>query len=201
MIKISQGAEAIIYKNKNRIIKKRVRKKYRLKELDIYLRKTRTRIEERLLQKASRSSILTPEVSKIDDFSLELEFINGDLIRDVLSNLDTKKRKNVCFEIGKGVAKLHNNNIIHGDLTTSNMILKKDKVYFIDFGLGFSSSKIEDKATDIYLFKKALKSSHAKIWKRCFNNFFLSYKQKSNDIGAVKTRLLKIESRGRYKKI
>jgi Kae1-associated kinase Bud32 len=115
MIKISQGAEAIIYKNKNRIIKKRVRKKYRLKELDIYLRKTRTRIEERLLQKASRSSILTPEVSKIDDFSLELEFINGDLIRDVLSNLDTKKRKNVCFEIGKGGAKLQNNNIIHGD--------------------------------------------------------------------------------------
>jgi len=97
-------------------------------------------------------------------------------------------------EIGRSVRKLHDANIIHGDLTTSNMILK-DKVYFIDFGLGFFSTRIEDKAVDLFLFKKALESKHHEVWEECFKEVLKAYGDQK-----VMERLKEIEKRGRYRK-
>ncbi|MEI6850166.1 MAG: serine/threonine protein kinase, partial [archaeon] len=89
-------------------------------------------------------------------------------------------------------------NIIHGDLTTSNMIYSKNEVYFIDFGLGYESSNIEDKATDLHLIKQALEAKHFKYFEKLFNSILKGYKISKNYSLVVK-RLEAVEKRGRYK--
>ena len=93
---------------------------------------------------------------------------------------------------------MHNNNIIHGDLTTSNMILNKE-VFFIDFGLSFFSEKIEDKAVDLHLLKEALESKHSNIWERSYKAALDSYFKKAVDGRQVLERIKIVEKRGRYK--
>lgn len=195
------GAEAkIILKNK-RIIKDRVKKSYRLPELDERIRKLRTRSETRLLKKASEK-IPVPNVIKSDEKSKKIimDFINGKKISDNLDNFSEKKQLRIFRQIGENISKLHDSSIIHGDLTTSNMILneKENKVYFIDFGLGFRSHKIEDKAVDLHLLKQALEAKHFRIWEKLFEEVIKSYNT-SEDYEQVFERFKKVEKRGRYK--
>ncbi len=195
LILLSQGAEAKIWLDKERkvIIKERVPKGYRIKELDDELRKKRTRMEIRILNKASKV-INVPKVMDYDDFTIIMEYIDGKKLRDVL-NEDNYKQ--LLMEVGKIVAKLHNANIIHQDLTTSNMILKNEKIYLIDFGLSFISQRIEDKGVDLHLLKEALESKHFEL-KDAFDYFLEGYKN-CEKFDEVIERLKKIEERGRYK--
>ena len=192
---IQQGAEAKIYLIKNKISKQRISKSYRLKELDEKIRKTRTKKEVKLLEKASKI-ISVPKVLKIFEKEkiIEIEFIDGLKLSQELDNLPLKNQKEILNKIGEAVSKLHKQDIIHGDLTTSNMILKDEKVFFIDFGLGFISKKDEDKAVDIHVLKEALEAKHFKYWKELFNAFEKAYKNKK-----VLERLEIVEKRGRYK--
>lgn len=192
---LARGAEAILYKTDDKVIKDRISKSYRIKEIDDKLRKRRTKLEAKLLSEAARAGVPTPRILETEKTKLIFEFIDGVKIRDWLEQeKDKRKIKKICKEIGESVAKLHSANIIHGDLTTSNMILKDKKVYFIDFGLGMHSQRIEDKAVDLHLFKECLKSKHYKIWKLCWESFLLGYKNKE-----VLKRLAIVEGRGRYK--
>lgn len=192
---ISQGAEAVITKHSNIITKDRTKKSYRIPVLDQKLRKLRTKRESKLLQKASKL-IPIPKLIKTSEYQLELEYIKGKKLSEHLDSL--KNANQVCIQVGKNIAKLHDNSIIHGDLTTSNMILCNKKVYFIDFGLGFESSRAEDKAVDLHLIKHALEAKHFKHFESFFSNIIKGYKVSSN-APVVLQRLEKVESRGRYK--
>ena len=196
---IQQGAEAIILLEKNKIIKKRKKKSYRIPEIDDRIRRQRTRSEAKLLTKASKL-ISIPKIIKVDQETKEIimPFINGKKLSDYLDKFPLKKQKEVCKLIGGSTAKLHDADIIHGDLTTSNMILKDKKVYFIDFGLGFISHKFEDKAVDIHLLKQALEAKHFKNWEILFREVLKGY-SKSKDSKIVLERLGAVEKRGRYK--
>ena len=193
---IKQGAEAILYKEKDYLVKERIKKSYRIEEIDNKLRKFRTRREGKLLQKTENS----PQVFEVNDkeMKIKMEFIDGELVKDILDDLRKDKRNNLLREIGGKVARMHDKDIIHGDLTTSNMILK-DKIYFVDFGLGFDSKKIEDKAVDLHLMKQALESKHYKHFEESFYEFLEGYKLSKNWKEVLK-RLEKVEKRGRYKK-
>ncbi len=197
---IQQGAEALILKDKNEVIKRRIKKSYRISELDEKIRKFRTRSEAKLLKKA-HEIIKIPEVIRTDEIRKEIimEFIDGERLSDHLDNFPLKKQREICRKIGEDVKKLHDRDIIHGDLTTSNMILKNNEIYFIDFGLGFISHKIEDKAVDLHLFKQALKTKHFKNWEKLLEEFFNKY-GKSKDAEKVFEQLKKVEKRGKYKK-
>ena len=127
-----------------------------------------------------------------------MPFIEGEKLSDHLDNFSLKKQKDVCKKIGENIAKLHDSNIVHGDLTTSNMILQKNKLYFLDFGLGFISHKIEDMAVDLYLLREALEAKHFKNWKILFQEVTKEYK-KSEKSELVLKQLKKVEKRGRYK--
>lgn len=229
---IQRGAEAVIIRRGKNVLKKRVVKGYRFPDLDKVIRKRRTRREAKLLVKAG-GLINVPAVDDVSEFEIEMEFIDGLKLSESLDGM--KNWKKVCLEIGKGIAKLHDADIIHGDLTTSNMIWfdgKLDsssfvgktrsarelsrksnrddrvgfddnvwgggKLYFIDFGLGFSNGKIEDKAVDLHLIKQALEAKHfAKFenyWKEILKGYGKSKKAKD-----VLVRLEKVEKRGRYK--
>jgi Kae1-associated kinase Bud32 len=196
---IQQGAEAIILQEKNRVIKRRIKKSYRIPEIDDKIRRQRTRSEAKLLTKAFKL-ISIPEIIKVDQETKEIimDFIDGKKLSDYLDKFPLKKQKEVCKLIGESTAKLHDADIIHGDLTTSNMILKDNKIYFIDFGLGFISHKFEDKAVDIHLLKQALEAKHFKNWGILFREVLKGY-SKSKDSEIVLERLNKVEKRGRYK--
>jgi len=101
-------------------------------------------------------------------------------------------------ELGKKIGILHSNNIIHGDLTTSNMILDNE-IKFIDFGLSFFSTKEEDKAVDLHLLRQALESKHHDIWEKCFEAALKGYKKSYPEHSIVLNRLQKVEARGRNK--
>lgn len=202
---IAQGAEAKIFKfsidNKTYIAKERISKSYRIKELDNKIRRYRTRREINSLKRCIKI-IPVPKVHNASSESGErivMDFIEGKKLVDHLDLLNNKKRLVICKTIGKQTAILHNNNIIHGDLTTSNMILKNKKLYFIDFGLSFIDQKIEHKAVDLHLLKQALESKHYKHYESSFKAVLNSYKKYCNNSKEVLSRLDQVEGRGRYK--
>ncbi len=211
---IAQGAEAKLYLNSetNTISKERISKGYRHPKLDESIRKSRTKKEKKLLEKAkdlaktNAPEVLNKDVGKkIDnrnkkDFKIEMEFIEGDKLSDTLNKYNKEKQSKVMQQLGKETSKLHENHIIHGDLTTSNTILKDNKVYIIDFGLGFISTRTEDKAVDLHLIKQALEAKHFQNWKFLFEEFQKGYVSNNKEQAKeVLEQLKKVESRGRYK--
>jgi len=197
---IAQGAEAKIILSKDFVIKDRISKSYRIKELDYKIRKSRTKAEAKLLEKASKIiNSAAPLFQPTKGFTtIKMPYIDGKKLSDNLGKFKIKKQKQICKQIGEDVAKIHDENIIHGDLTTSNMILKDNLIYFIDFGLGYISHKFEDKAVDIHLFKQALEAKHFQNWEVLFKEFEKGY-SKSKDSKIVFERLKAVEKRGRYK--
>lgn len=197
MKKIAQGAEATIFLDRKKIVKERFRKGYRIPEIDEKLRKGRTRREAKLIEKLNLLGIAAPKFLECDEkeMKISMEYIGGKRLRDVLEKLDYAK---ICKKVGEQVALLHNNGIIHGDLTTSNMILKQGKIYFIDFGLSFYSEKVEDKAVDIHLLRQALESKHYKIWEKAFRAVLQGY-SRAGSYKEIMARLKAVEERGRYK--
>jgi Kae1-associated kinase Bud32 len=163
---IKQGAEAKLFlaefDEQKVVIKDRIRKKYRIRQIDEKIRKKRTSLESSLISEARRVGVPTPKILKIDkkNHKIIMEFIDGKRIKELLQEADERTIKKICTQIGRMIGKLHSAGIIHGDLTTSNMILKDGRIYFIDFGLGFFSKKIEDQGTDLKLLREALKSTH-----------------------------------------
>jgi TP53 regulating kinase and related kinases len=199
---LAQGAEAVISLENDKVLKERVAKGYRIKVLDEKLRKGRTKSEKKLLSKALEiEGVNVPSVFNLKDseknFKIEEAFVEGDRLSEKLSSYSGEKQFEVLEKIGGMILKLHGEDIIHGDLTTSNIILKNDgEVYLIDFGLGFISRKIEDKAVDLHLFKQALEAKHFQNWEKLLASFFKGYRAED-----VIERLKKVEARGRYKKI
>jgi len=126
--------------------------------------------------------------------------IEGDKLSEKLNSYEKKKQIEVMKKIGKETSKIHKEGIIHGDLTTSNMILKGNEVYIIDFGLGSLNGKDEQKGVDIHLLKEALDSKHFENSKNLFLAFKKGYESlNKNESKKVFEKLKKIEKRGRYK--
>ncbi len=192
-----QGAEAKIFLNNNIITKSRVQKSYRHPDLDNKIRTKRTKQEARVLTKALECGVNVPKVLSVDTFDIQIEFIKGDRLSDKLNSYDTPKQFAVMQEIGNQTATIHDNDIIHGDLTTSNIILSNEKIFLIDFGLGFISKKIEDKAVDIHLIKQALEAKHFQNHSKLFENLLKGYNPKDKE--KILERLEAVEKRGRYR--
>ena len=203
---IHKGAEANLYLEQwhNRIVirKHRVVKKYRVPELDYRLRYERTRHEARLLHLSKRVGVPTPLVYFVDipNTSLFMQFLNGTKLRDYLMyTRNVKEIESIFYKVGILTAKLHKENIIHGDLTTSNMILYGNTVFFIDFGLGFISLDIDDKAVDIRMLKAVLNSTHYELFDISYNSFVSGYHSVlKSETDKIFERLEEVEHRGRY---
>ncbi len=89
---------------------------------------------------------------------------------------------------------------MHGDLTTSNFILARNKLVILDFGLSQRTERVEDHAIDLRLFKEVLNSAHVEIVSSAWSSFLKGY---GKIVGAqrkeqVVTQVSVIEKRGRY---
>ena len=195
---IKEGAEARLYKTelgeRTVLVKERVPKEYRVKELDEAIRKQRTKREEKLLRTAERIGIRVPAIFGVKEHKIIMEFIHGKTLREALD----EKNIGLCTEVGKIVGKMHSQNLIHGDITTSNIILDGKGLVFLDFGLGFTSSKQEDKAVDLLNLRKTLQATHSlffeKCWKKIVNGYLQVYPKKD-----VIAQIERVERRARYK--
>lgn len=186
-----QGAEAIVEVNST-VIKKRLPKSYRINQLDEKLIKERTKREISILNKCP---VPCPELINSEKNIIEMTRVPGTKLSETL-----EKHSEVVKTIAKQIAELHNKGIIHGDLTTSNIIYDGKTVYFIDFGLSFFSRKKEDKAVDLHLFRQALESKHHTIYEKSYEQFLKSYKRYSDKGTEILERLEEVEKRGRYKR-
>ncbi|KAJ1665014.1 serine/threonine-protein kinase bud32 [Coemansia sp. RSA 1813] len=200
---IKQGAEARVYKTtidgKPVIAKQRFSKTYRHPELDKKLTRGRLNQEARSLKRCREYGICVPEVMRQDKESatLYMQYIDGPTLKDwILDNGDEDKEKGYMLAVGKVLHTMHSHNIIHGDLTTSNMIIDRDgKVVLIDFGLSQISPSVEDKAVDLYVLERAFISTHPNST-QLFALVLEAYD--SNDTAkAVLRRLEDVRQRGR----
>lgn len=195
---IYRGAESVIYLDDGNVVKERARKSYRIPEIDEKLRRERTRKEVRLLVDARALGVMTPKIIETGETKITMEHIDGKRVKELLDTSDRSTIARTCREIGRLVGRLHSNNIVHGDLTTSNMISTGRDIYFIDFSLGDTSRKIEDKGVDMKLLHEALESTHFKILKTCWDNIIKGYKAEYKDAVKVLEKVDEIERRARY---
>jgi Kae1-associated kinase Bud32 len=194
---VAVGAEAVIERSDGRIIKRRVSKKYRIPKLDTRIRAARTRSEAKLISEARRCGVPTPIIYDVDtaEHTIEMEFIEGPRMKDVL-DLGMSER------IGELVGRLHGCGIIHGDLTTSNLILHTgdgngdDRIYFIDFGLGYFEKTVEAQGVDVHVLFQTFVSTHGDPGLE--EAFSRGYRRTFPDADQVLTRVREIEARGRY---
>ncbi len=201
------GAEAILQRDEwlgYQVLKKiRVPKTYRIEQIDNELRRSRTISESKLIIASREVGVKTPFIFDIDleTATITMEHIEGQLVKDLLNshgNLDEKLF--FITSMGRKVGKLHTNDIIHGDLTTSNVLIENQELVFIDFGLGKFSKAVEDKAVDILLIKKCFTSTHAKHEKEYFISFQKGYRETMKDAKSIFRRAMKVEARARHLK-
>lgn len=195
---LKRGAESELYLidwyGEIAISKIRIPKKYRHNSIDNYLRKHRTVHEANLLSHAKLLGINTPFIYFLDinNFEIIMERIPGKTLKEICS-------PNHFMIVGEMIGTLHLNNLIHGDITTSNFIVsRKDEISLIDFGLSFFSERYEDKAADLRLFKEILDSTLADEFEESFHNFCIGYYKKYDKAQKILDTVKEIEKRGRY---
>ncbi len=184
------------------IVKHRISKRYRVPQLDLQLRESRTALEAKLFADAKIAGVPTPTVYEIDRVGMRLvmEFIDGEQVKLILNRLRPVERRKLCRLIGKQIAHLHKAGIVHGDLTTSNMILSpRGRVFFVDFGLGEYNPSLEARGVDLHLLRRALQSTHFKVADEAYRAVIAGYKREfGKGASEVIERAEEIERRGRY---
>jgi len=199
---LRQGAESIIYldtfDNQRVLVKERIPKKYRIKEIDEKLRKERTKKEVKLLTEARKFGVETPPLLDVSETKIVMQFIDGKTVKEIFYSAKENEVEKISKQIGKIVGLLHSNGIIHGDLTTSNMILKDGEIFVIDFGLGEFSKKIEDQGVDLNLLEEAVKATHFKLYQLIWKNIIEAYKKEYKSANEVLLKVKEIEKRARY---
>lgn len=203
---IARGAEAVLKQAMRQgekvLLKDRVRKGYRVPELDEKIRGQRTRTEERLLSRARRAGVRAPRVLEASGSEIVMEWIEGPTVKEGLNSMAREDRLRVYEQIGKAAACMHGAGIMHGDLTTSNLILqggRPDHLYVIDFGLAKTSQRVEDQAVDLFLLYEALKAAHFRLLDEAWKNIIKAYKYNNSTADHVLKRLSIIERRRRYR--
>lgn len=207
MVLIKKGAEASLFvetwHDRKVIMKRRLPKLYRIPQLDSMIRSQRTIHEPHIMHKAKQAGVPTPTVFMVDiaDANIIMEFVEGKQIKQVLDTFPKEESLKLCKHIGKMIGRLHENGIIHGDLTTSNMILTpQGKVVFVDFGLSERSTELEPKGVDLHLMKRTLQSSHYKRANECYKKIMEGYTETigQNQAKQITKKIREIEKRGRY---
>ncbi len=205
---LKKGAEASLYlaqwHGKRVVVKARLPKKYRPEQLDFLIRRQRTVKEPQLMHEAKRAGVSTPTIFMVDveNAAITMSYIEGVRVKQLLDRgVPETGQRDVCVKMGEAIAKLHRHGVVHGDLTTSNMILASDgRVFLVDFGLGDKSAELEAQGVDLHLMKRALQSTHFAIADGCFGAVLEGY---ANVVGAegkerVLEKIREIERRGRY---
>ncbi|RDL39182.1 Protein kinase-like (PK-like) [Venustampulla echinocandica] len=234
---IAQGAEALLYRTTYLLpsipcaLKYRPSKPYRHPILDTRLTKHRILSEARVLVKCRKEGVPVPAVYALDEKAgwLMFEWIEGEVVR-VRLNEWLRRRKGVeggiqlgeeylralMRRIGSALGRMHGIGIVHGDLTTSNMMLRPSKneavsaaggsetedqildgdIVLIDFGLASQGTQDEDRAVDLYVLERAFASTHPRA-EPLFSEVLDAYGKSFKGAHIVLKKLEDVRMRGR----
>lgn len=201
-----RGAEADLFTSQfaswKVVVKKRVPKHYRDKTLDSMIRRQRTITESSLMHESRRSGVRTPSLFGIDldNTTIMMVFIPGSLARDSLDEMKSQQKIAVFTSLGEQVGLMHEGGIVHGDLTTSNIIISEDTPYVLDFGMAHRSVQTEDRAVDLHLMQRSITTSHKANATICSTSLHKGYRRAMGETGArsVIRKAAEIARRGRY---
>lgn len=204
---VKKGAEASLFledwQGRRVIMKRRLPKKYRLPAIDEKIRTYRTVHESQLLHYAKEAGVPTPTIFMVDlaDSNIVMEFVKGKQVKQILNDLSSEERRSLSRRIGELIGRLHHQAIIHGDLTTSNILLTPSgKVVFVDFGLGEITYELELRGVDLHLMKRTFQSTHFRYAEECLDAVLEGYAVVVGVEMAEKVleKIREIEKRGRY---
>ena len=192
---LDNGAEAVVYleegpEGKKVLVKERVPKVYRHKEIDERIRKERNRTEARLMSEARRSGVSTPIIYDVEDFKLKMQYIEGVPIKYLIT-------PEISEKVGELVGKLHSSGIVHGDLTTSNLLLAGERLYLLDFGLAYFDKGLEARGVDVHVLFQTFESTHS-AHEALIEAFKKGYQSTFIDSEDVLKRVEEIKKRARY---
>ena len=228
---ITQGAEALLYKSTYLLpslpaaIKHRPAKPYRHPILDARLTKHRILSEARVLAKCRKDGVPVPAVYGVDSEAkggwIAMEWVDGEVVRVSLNRWLKRRKdegktlddvegqeevKSLMRKVGQAVGKMHANGVVHGDLTTSNLMLRPEKedkkgelegeVVLIDFGLASQSTQDEDRAVDLYVLERAYGSTHPGA-EALFGEVLNAYGESFKQANTVLRKLEDVRMRGR----
>ncbi len=196
---IAQGAEGVVYRcdflGRAAIEKVRYPKSYRHPVLDARLTSRRLAQEARALLRLRKSGIRVPAVYYAGDGHLVMQDMQAPSLR---AHLETSGDHSAAMiAAGVAVARMHLANVVHGDLTTSNLLVCDDSsICVIDFGLSSTSSTDEDLAVDLYVLERAILSTRP-CEADALNKTFLDAYKETLDRPSVLRRLEDVRARGR----
>jgi TP53 regulating kinase-like protein len=206
-----RGAEADVFRgewcDRPAVYKLRKPLLYRLPELDNLIRSQRTVHEAQMIHHSKAAGVSAPRLYYLSppEALLVMEYLEGERLKTLLLGTGlTKERVTALGEgFGRSIARLHAAGIMHGDLTTSNVIVKGDVLSLIDFGLAVHSERLEDQAVDLRLIKETLTGAHNAVSKPFMQSLLSGY---SSVLGraraeAATKKLAEIERRGRYARV
>ncbi|PMD45303.1 putative MNORI-2 protein [Hyaloscypha variabilis F] len=232
---ITQGAEALLYRSTYLLpsipcaLKYRPSKPYRHPILDVRLTKHRILSEARVLVKCKREGVPVPAVYALDEAAgwLMIEWIEGEVVRirlnewlkrrkdeDLAEGVDDEQLLELMTRVGSAVGRLHAVGVVHGDLTTSNLMLRprsreglngdlgaavntlEGDIVLIDFGLASQSQADEDRAVDLYVLERAFGSTHPRA-ESLFGEVLREYGKSFKGANVVLKKLEEVRMRGR----
>lgn len=177
---------------------------YRLSVLDSAIRHQRTVREAEMLHRAKQAGVAAPYLYHVDpeEATLVMEYVRGDRLKDLIGGLQEAALVESFKDFGRAAAKLHAAGIMHGDLTTANVVRRGKELVFVDFGLSMHSRRVEDHAVDLRLIKETLVGAHPSVALKAFQSLREGYTDESGPKSAVVfTQLGGIERRGRYTRV
>ncbi len=204
-----RGAEADIFlgrwSGRAAVFKVRKRLPYRLESLDRTIRRQRTLHEAGMLSDAKAAGVEAPFLYFLSEpeATLVMEYVEGARMKDAVSKLGVREAARLFRLLGSAVARLHLAGIMHGDVTTANVIIRDGKLVFIDFGLSIHSTRTEDRAVDLRLIKETITGAHASLAGQGTEALFDGYREVvgARAMSSVQRQLRGIERRGRYARV
>ena len=225
---VTQGAEGRLYKTTYLLpslpcaLKYRLPKPYRHPVLDQRLTRQRIVAEARILAKCRREGVAVPSVYAVDEGAgcLFIEWVEGEPVRAALNRWlrehadedagASAEVKGLMRRVGRAVGRLHQIGVVHGDLTTSNMMMKpaqaedgaedesilSGEIVVIDFGLSSQSQHDEDRAVDLYVLERAFGSTHPRA-EILFDELLEGYKETFKQAQISLRKLEEVRMRGR----
>jgi TP53 regulating kinase-like protein len=204
-----KGAEADVvlgdWQGLEAVFKVRKPLTYRLQVLDEAIRRHRTVHEAEMIHLAKKAGVASPFLYNVDiqSSTLAMQFVRGERVKDMVASLSSSELDRMFFEFGQNVAKLHRFGIMHGDLTTANVVRSGGRLVFVDFGLSVRTTRLEDHAVDLRLIKETLVGAHPDVSARALDALNRGY---ASVVGPARSRavlkqLQNIERRGRYARV
>ncbi|MFW9786692.1 MAG: Kae1-associated kinase Bud32 [Candidatus Thorarchaeota archaeon] len=203
---LALGAESVIYKveqwGSTYALKWRQGKSYLLQEIDAYLRKIRTSRECKMMTVSRTLGVPTPAIYSVnlEKYTILMDFIPGTQLKQLAGQVSQSNLTAFSNNFGRLIAFLHEGNVVHGDPTTSNIIVdEKSRLWIVDFGLSEMNATVEMKGVDLHLIHRALETTHWDLQETMLDATIEGY---VDVLGAaaepVLSRMSEIRERGRY---